>query len=155
MSRFAKDRTPMYHKRFYILSFLFLVIASSIQAQIPDAPSQGQDQGAPPRGSREPGRGGPMEGHGIAGKITAVTSTSLEMTKPDGTNLIVKLTDKTEFRKDRQPAKLADFKLGDLVFVRGEENADHTVTAQMIGARTGNGPGSGFAGGGGGFGEMG
>jgi hypothetical protein len=41
--------------------------------------------------------------------------------------------------------------------VRGEEGADHSVTAQMIGARSGGGPeGSGRGpGGGGGFGEMG
>jgi hypothetical protein len=42
------------------------------------------------------------------------------------------------------------------VFVRGEENADHSVTAQMIGGRSGGGPegGRGF-GGGAGFGELG
>jgi len=96
-----------------------------------------------------------MEGHGTLGKITAINSGSIEITRPDGTSLTVKLTDQTEFRKDRQPAKLADFKVGDLVFVRGAENADHTVTAQMIGARTGNGPGGGGGFGGAGFGEMG
>ncbi|MGB8493736.1 MAG: DUF5666 domain-containing protein [Candidatus Acidiferrum sp.] len=137
-------------KRFYLLNFLFLAVAVPSPAQTPDAPPQGQDQGTSPRGSRGQGRGGPMEGRGIAGKITAINSSSIEMTKPDGTSVTVKLTDKTEFRKDRQPAKIADFKVGDLVFVRGDENADHTVTAQMVGARTGNGPG-----GGGGFGEMG
>jgi hypothetical protein len=98
-----------------------------------------------------------MEGRGVVGKITAINSGLIEMTKPDGTSVTVKLTDKTEFRKDRQPAKIADFRVGDLVFVRGDENADHTVTAQMIGARTGNGAGGGGGGlgGGGGFGEMG
>jgi Domain of unknown function (DUF5666) len=144
-------------KGFYLLSFLFLVIAAPSPAQTTDAPPQGQDQGAPPRGSRGQGRGGPMEGRGITGKITAMSSGSIEMTKPDGTAVTVKLTDKTEFRKDRQPAKIADFKVGDLVFVRGDENADHTVIAQMIGARTGYGPGGGGGGFGGGaaFGEMG
>jgi len=144
-------------KRFYLLNFLFLAVAVPSPAQTPDAPPQGQEQGTSPRGSRGQGRGGPMEGRGIAGKITAINSGSLEMAKPDGTSVTVKLTDKTEFRKDRQPAKIADFKVGDLVFVRGDENADHTVTAQMIGARTGNGPGGGGGGfgGAGGFGEMG
>ncbi len=61
----------------------------------------------------------------------------------DGTTVSVKLTDKTEYRKDRQSAKLADFKVGEMVFVRGEENADHSVTAQVIGGRSGNGPGAG------------
>jgi hypothetical protein len=78
------------------------------------------------------------------------------VTKTDGTNVTVKLTDKTEFRKDRQPAKLADFKVGDFVMVRGDENADHTLTAQMLGGRSGNaGPAGAGSGRGGGFGEMG
>jgi len=56
------------------------------------------------------------------------------------------LTAQTEFRKDREPAKLSDFKIGDMVMVRGDENADHTVTGKMIGGRTGGsyaGPGLG------------
>jgi len=98
-----------------------------------------------------------MEGHGVVGKIAAINSGSIEVTKPDGTSVTVEFTDKTEFRKDRQPAKISDFKVGDLVFVRGDENADHTVTAQIVGTRTGGGPagGRGGFGGGGGFGEMG
>jgi hypothetical protein len=146
----------MNKKHSCMLSFLFLFLATSLWAQTPDATPQGQEQGASPRGGRGQGRGGPMEGHGVAGKITAITSGSIELTRPDGTSVTIKLTDATEFRKDRQPAKIADFKVGDLVFVRGEENADHTYTAQMIGARSGNGPGGGGSGGaGGGFGEMG
>jgi len=76
---------------------------------------------------------------------------SLLLTRPDGTTVTVKLTDKTEFRRDRQPAKLADFKVGDFVMVRGEENPDHSVTAQILGSRSGNsGPGGGQS-----MGEMG
>jgi len=146
----------MQRKQFYVLSILFWILPIVGPAQTPDAPPQGQDQGSLPRGNRGQRGGGSMEGRGIAGKITAINSGSIEMIKPDGTTVTVKLTDKTEFRKDRQPAKIADFKVGDLVFVRGDENADHTVTAQMIGARTGNGPGGGGGfGGGAGFGEMG
>jgi hypothetical protein len=83
----------------------------------------------------------------------------MQLATPDGTTISVRVTDKTEFRKDRQPATLADFKVGDIVFVRGDEAADHSVTAQMIGARAAGGPeggGRGPGGGGGaGFGEMG
>jgi len=61
----------------------------------------------------------------------------------------VKTTDKTEYHKDRQGAKLEDFKVGDMVFVRGEENADHSVTAQLIGGRSGGGAGGGRGFGGG------
>jgi hypothetical protein len=89
-----------------------------------------------------------MEERGTVGKITSIAADSLVITKTDGTAVTVKLTDKTEFRKDRQPAKLADFKVGDFVMVRGEENPDHTVTAQMLGGRSGNGgPGGGPRGG--------
>jgi hypothetical protein len=62
----------------------------------------------------------------------------MELARPDGTTVTITLTDKTEFRKDRQAAKAADFKVGDMVFVRGEQNADKTVTASMIAARSGN-----------------
>ena len=139
----------MHHKHLYMLSFLFLAMAAPAPAQSPDAPPQGQDQSAPPHGGRAQGRG-------VPGRITAINNGSLEMTKPDGTSVTVKFTGTTEFRKDRQPAKITDFKVGDFVFVRGNENDDHTLTAQMIGGRTGNGPeGGGGFGGGAGFGEMG
>jgi preprotein translocase subunit YajC len=94
----------------------------------------------------------------LFGKITAISNGTVQLAKPDGTTAVVKITDKTEFRKDRQNAKLEDFKVGDTVFVRGEENADHSVTAAMIGARPGGGPQGGAGrgpGGGAGFGEMG
>ena len=85
----------------------------------------------------------------LFGKITALHDTSLEITDPNGESLIVKLTSKTEFRKDRQPVKRSDFKVGDIIVVRGEENADHSWTAQMIAARSMNGPGNGPGGRGG------
>jgi Domain of unknown function (DUF5666) len=96
-----------------------------------------------------------MEGRGTVGKIASIAADSLVITKTDGTSVTVKLTDKTEFRKDRQPAKLADFKVGDFVMVRGGENPDHTVTAQMLGGRSGNGGPGGGARGGQALGEMG
>jgi preprotein translocase subunit YajC len=92
----------------------------------------------------------------VFGRITAINKDSIELAKGDGTTATVKITDKTEFSKDHQGAKLEDFKVGDAVFVRGEENADHSVTAQMIGGRTGGGPEGGRGpGGGAGFGELG
>jgi len=132
----------MHGKPFYRLSLLFLLVAATGQAQAPAAP--GQEQGAPPAPGQ---RRGPNDGQGqgLLGKITAVNKGSLELAKPDGTTVAVKITDKTEYRKDRQVARLEDFKVGDVVFVRGEENADHSMTAQMIGGRSG----------GGGFGELG
>jgi len=63
----------------------------------------------------------------LFGKITALHGSSLEISNP----------------KDRQPAKRSDFKVGDVIVVRGQENPDHTWTAQMIGARSANGEGRG------------
>jgi hypothetical protein len=156
MRGFAMGIVMMMHgKQFCRLSLLFLLAATTGQAQASAPAAAGQEQGASPAAGQKPG---PNDGRGqpLLGKITAITKGSLELAKPDGTAVAVKFTDKTEYRKDRQSAKLEDFKVGDMVFVRGEENADHTVTAQMIGGRSGGGPegGRGF-GGGGGFGEMG
>jgi hypothetical protein len=159
--RFTDERRLMHRKQLYLPTFLFLFLAVSVSAQTPDAPPQGQDQNAPPAGNRGQGRGGPRDGRGgTFGKITAINGNSLEITKPDATKVTVKLTDATEFRKDRQPAKKGDFKVGDSVMVRGDENSDHSVTAQMIAGRSGEGPAGGrggFGGGGagGGLGEQG
>jgi hypothetical protein len=79
----------------------------------------------------------------LFGKITAVRDGSLQIQNPNGETVVVKLTPQTEFRKDRQAAKRSDFKVGDVIVVRGQENSDHTWTAQVIGARSANGEGRG------------
>lgn len=143
----------MYGKQFIQLSLAFLLFAAIGWAQTPPPAAQGQDQGAPPPSGQKRGPND-RRGPGVFGKITLINKDFIELAKADGTTATVKITDKTEFSKDRQGAKLEDFKVGDAVFVRGEENADHTVTAQMI--RTGGGPEGGRGpGGGAGFGELG
>ena len=135
-------------KSFLRAALLFLLVSTAGQAQTPAPAARGQEQGATSAGGQwritNDGTGQPL-----LGKITAISKGSMELAKPDGTTTTVKLTDKTEYRKDRQSAKLADFKVGDLVFVRGEESADHSVTAQLIGGRSagGAGGGRGFGGG--------
>ena len=126
----------------FFLMFLGLSVANA-KAQSPVAQSQGQDQTSPPTDGNRQGRGGPMGGRGTIGRITSISSGAMEIAKPDGTKLAVKLSAGTEFRKNRQPAKLEDFKVGDFVMVRGSENADHSVSAQMVGGRSGSGPGGG------------
>ena len=143
----------MNHQHLYLWSFLFLTIAVATPAQVPDSAATPQDQVQAPapgsdRGSRH---GGVREGHGTAEKITAIQGKSLQVLRPDGSTATINLTDKTEYRKDRQPAQLSDFKVGDFVMARGEENSDHSVTAQSLSGRSA----SGGSGGGAGFGEMG
>ena len=138
----------MHGKRLLRLSLLFFLAAAPGQAQTSAPAVPSQEQGAAPAGGHlRITNDGP--GQPLLGKITAINKGSLQLAKPDGTTATVKLTDKTEYRKDRQGAKLADFKVGDLVFVRGEENADHSVTAQLIGGRSGGGAGGGRGFGGG------
>ena len=132
------------------LSLMFFCAAGVGRAQTPAPAALGQEQGAPrAAGQWRITNDGP--GQPLLGKITAINKGSMEVARSDGTTATVKLTDKTEYRKDRQSAKLADFKVGDMVFVRGEENADHSVTAMVIGGRSGGGVGGGRGFGGGGF----
>jgi Cu/Ag efflux protein CusF len=97
------------------------------------------DPGAAPA-QQAPGGGGGQWQNGqrpvVFGKITAMHDGALEITGPDGQAVTVKLTPQTQFRKDREPAKISDFKVGDMVAVRGDKNADNSVTAKMVNART-------------------
>src|SRR5262245_30941774 len=121
-----------------------LSAAAPLKAQVP--PSEGQAPGNPPPGG--PGRWGPgaRQGRGLFGKISAITSDSIEVTGDDGKKTTVKLTGSTEFRRDRQPAKASDFKVGDTVMVRtgGPEEAGAPTAVLVAG-------GQGFAGRGGPF----
>jgi Domain of unknown function (DUF5666) len=122
---------------------------SSAQEQTPDvmwAPGSGsQDAGAKPRGDRE-GRVRP-----VFGKISALQGDSIEVTGPDGNKITLKLTSATEYRKDHQPAKLADFKVGDSVVVRTDQADGKDTTALLVAtsqfATRGSGGGSGQRGG--------
>jgi hypothetical protein len=125
----------------------------SVWAQSPsDAPPPASNAGpengaatsaaAPARGRRRSGdEDGPRP---VFGRIASIQNGTMKITRPDGSETTVKFTDKTEFRKDREAAALKDFKVGDGVLVRGAENPDFSVTAQMVAGRNGNGaPGGG------------
>jgi hypothetical protein len=139
------------------IACLGLLGATGAGAQAPDsasAPNPGSAGGQDPAGGTTPaqnpgtrqrgGEGGPRP---LLGKITAIRDGAIELATPDGQTLTVKVTSQTEFRKDREPAKATDFKVGDMVMVRGDENADHSVTARIVGGRTGVPGGPGGAGG--------
>jgi hypothetical protein len=120
---------------FVFLGILGMLHGAAARAQdAPPAPVPQQHQKGEGRGDGQ---------RPLFGKVTAVRDGAMEVTGPDGQVVTVKLTAQTEFRKDRQPAKAADFKVGDTVMVRGDENPDHSVTAKMIGARTGGETGGG------------
>lgn len=100
-------------------------------------PQPGAGQ-APPDDDSAPARQhvsrGQWEGRGrpVFGKIAAISDDLLEVAQPDGTRVSLKLTAATEFRKDRQPAKAADFKVGDPVVVRTNQPDGTGDTAVMI-----------------------
>jgi hypothetical protein len=134
-----------------LLICLFLAVmqvAAQPTQEAPPSQNPPATQGANP--AQMQGRGGERR-PGVAGKLTAIHEQSMEITRQDGSVVTVKINGSTQFRKEREAAKLGDFKVGDTVFVRGEENADHTWTAEMIGERPaggfGGGAGSGTGGG--------
>jgi len=128
------------------------------QDQSPDvmwAPGNGsQDAGGRPRGPRsgQEGRARP-----VFGKISALQGDSIEVTGPDGNKVALKLTSSTEYRKDRQPAKLTDFKVGDPVVVRTDQADGKGTTALLVatGQFAMRGPGGEGQGGAGMFGTPG
>ena len=94
----------------------------------------------------------------LFGKITALHDNTMEVLDTNGDTIKVKFNGQTQFRKDRQPAKRTDFKVGDIILVRGQEAADHSWTAEVVAARSMNGQGGpggrgGFGGGPGGGGR--
>jgi len=114
-----------------------LLVATPVPAQ----------EAAPPQGAGQTQRPDDARGRGVMGKITGIKDGALELARMDGATVTVKLTDKTEYRKDRQSVKLADFKVGDMVLIRIEGSGDQDLTAVMVAGRTG-GPGMGGPGGG-------
>src|ERR1700680_2537316 len=112
--------------------------------EAPPVKNPGAAQGAGT--AQTPGRGGERR-PSVFGKLTAVHDQSVEVTNQSGDTVTVKISGSTQFRKEGEAAKLSDFKVGDIVFVRGEESPDHTWTAEIIGTRLNGGFGGGTGGG--------
>src|SRR5205823_11210194 len=72
------------------------------------------------------------EFRGAFGQITEISGSTLKIKLRDGSIGTVNTTNDTRFRKEREQAKLSDFKVGDTVAVRGDSTADKTWTAQMV-----------------------
>ena len=130
--------------RMVVLGLWVALCASEVRGQ--EAPRTNAGAGVTqPRQGQVAGdfAGGPRP---LFGKITALHDGSLEITKADGGLVVVKLTNQTVYRKDRADAKITDFKVGDAVVVRGDENPDHSVTAKLVGGRSGSRGGAGGGG---------
>ena len=139
----------------FVASMTGTVYAPFAGAQTPQSDAAQAPAGPPstiPAGPEGARRGGEDRGRGVFGKISAIQSGSIELIGQDGTKLSVKVTSSTEFRKERQPAKMSDFKVGDTVAVRTNQDSGNAsgATAVMIVAV----PAGGFAGRGGGGGRQ-
>lgn len=86
------------------------------------ASAQTQEQGMP----RPPGEG-------VIGKVTAVAKDSITVAPSKGGDaIVIKLGDNTRVFKDRQPIKLSEIKVDDMVFARGQLSGN-TLQAMMVG----------------------
>jgi len=73
---------------------------------------------------------------GVGGQITSIAGDTIKLKTPSGQETTVKVSSDTQFRRDRNPAKLQDFKVGEFVMVRGTPAGDNQWNAQMIGTRS-------------------
>ena len=133
--------------KFIATGFLTAALASFCAAQSAQPAQPASQQGAPSERGNEPRRR-----PDVVGKITAVNGQTFTITSSEGKNVTVTATDSTRLMKDRQPAKIGDFKVGDMAMVRGHSTGTDTWEAEFIGSRTGGmegGPGAGGMGSGG------
>jgi len=83
------------------------------------------------RGGRRRGDG---QGSRIFGTVASIQADSITVNTRES-RVVVKVTSDTQFRRDRQPAKLTDFKPGDRVLVAGDPTKDGMV-ARLVASGT-------------------
>jgi hypothetical protein len=98
-----------------------------------------QDQPDFPQDAPGAGRGMGRAFNGVGGQITSIEGSNLTLQTFRGDSAKVKVTSSTRVMKDRVPAKLSDFKVGDRVFVSGEQDKAGVWNAQILAQRTGSG----------------
>jgi len=119
-----------------IIVFLLPMLAKAQDNPPKPAADQAQTDQAQGRPNR---RGGEGWFQGVAGTITAIEKTRLSLTTADGKTVTVNLSADTRYRKDRQPAALADFKVGDMVMVGGERAGENASNARFVAIWSGAG----------------
>jgi hypothetical protein len=118
----------------WILVSLCLLFSALCVAQTAPASPASEDQGPPP--AQDSPRNGPRS-PGVAGTITAIDANAITLKTRDGQTAQVALNDKTQYRKDREAATVSDFKVGDMVFVRGAKTGDNAWQAAAVATRGG------------------
>ena len=146
----------------FIAALLMMILVPSGRAQsqqpntdaAPPEPSTTMQSEPDASPGKQQGRGRPL-----FGKISAIQNDAMEIMRQDGTKISIKITSSTEFRKERQAAKIGDFKVGDAVIVRTNQDSQQAgdssgatalLVAQVPPGFTGrggmNGPGGGMPG---------
>jgi hypothetical protein len=113
-------------KRTGLLLALLLLLVLPLPAQQTERPQGRFGQG---QGERV-GRFG--MGQRVAGAITEMKTDGFVLQAVSGKTVTVKVTGDTQFRRDRQPVKLSDFKVGDTVMVAGEPAGEDAWTARLV-----------------------
>jgi hypothetical protein len=120
---------------------VLLLLAAPVlcSAQTSDKPA---DKPAAPEAQQRRRGSGAFAGQGVAGTIGEISKDGFTVKTLQGKTVMVKVTGETRFRKDRQDAKFADFKAGDMVMVGGEPAGNDTWTARFVASRPGMGEGN-------------
>ena len=119
---------------------LLLIAPLWCAAQSNDQPATNDKQAKPEIQPRREVQRGMRQG--VAGAIGEIKADGFTVKTMEGKTVTVKVNADTRFSKDRQPAKLADFKSGDMVMVGGESAGNDTWTARFVGSRQGMGQGN-------------
>jgi Domain of unknown function (DUF5666) len=117
-------------RRLAMVAIVSLLPVLAMAQENPPKPAGDQAQSGPNR------RGGESRFQGVAGAITAVGKNQLSLKTLDGKAVTVNLSEDTHYRKDRQPATLADFKVGDMVMVVGDPAGENAWNARFIATRS-------------------
>ncbi len=128
----------------FLFSSLFAVAAVAQQDAPQSSPPDSQSPAQATQGGQGNWQGRRFQGTG--GEITAINGNSITLKTRDGQTAQVSVSDKTQYRKDRAEAKMSDFKVGDMVMVRGDQK-DGVWQAEVVAARpAGMGMGGGQGG---------
>jgi Domain of unknown function (DUF5666) len=112
---------PLLRASILLLATAFPLLAP---AQATDAPQNpGSGQGSGPGQGQEQGRGmGDLAAHGVRGTITAIAGDNLTVKTEEGDVYKVETGPNTRFRKERDPIKVTDLHVGDMVMAAGDKD---------------------------------
>jgi hypothetical protein len=109
-----------------------LLIAALVA--LPAAAQQPDTNQPAPGDSGQHGRSG-FQGRqfkGVFGNVTEISGSALKVQQANGTAATVSTSGNTQFRKERQPIKFSDIKIGDNVAVRGTSSGENAWTADVV-----------------------